>query len=280
MQNILIVDCFCTNKPNAGNPAAVVTEFQGGDREKLALAKKLNQPVTVFIANQNSHEPTIQFFYPEAKMPLCIHGTLAAAKIILPKDQLAINFKTDDGKTLAVRKQKKNIYEVKVERHDFAKPIIKNEDILRMLNLQDTDSINNTLPLCIESAGSSKLLIPLTTLTLLQDLQPNFELIKQWSIQNKINGLYVYTDQTSSETADFHARGFNPKTGHNEDAATGVAAAALSLALQKNISIEQGHSINMPCLIAVSYINQKTVYVGGAVSDSKQTGFQYTMPTS
>lgn len=100
----------------------------------------------------------------------------------------------------------------------------------------------------------------------LLELKPNYELIKKWSIENKVNGLYVYTPETHLNSSNFHARGFNPKTGHNEDAATGVAATALSLALKRNITVEQGYSINRPCCIVVTYIDANNILVGGQVT--------------
>lgn len=82
-----------------------------------------------------------------------------------------------------------------------------------------------------------KLSVPLKSFELLDVLKPNFDWIAEWSKKNTVNGLYVYTKDVSNNDFNFCARGFNPKAGHQEDAATGVAAAALSLALKHNIVV-------------------------------------------
>lgn len=270
MNNITLLNCFSTGQQESGNPAAVVIQFNGDDSDKLALAKKINQPVTVFISDEKLTEPTLSFYYPETRMPLCLHGTLAAAKIILIDNMQKISCKTQEGKYLEINKTDDGSLQVKVTAQPFEKIDIQKDDIYRMLGLRDLNSIDSNLPLCIESVGSPKLLIPLISLTLLHELQPDYDLIKTWSIKNKINGLYVYTEETISNLSDFHARGFNPKTGHNEDAATGVAAAALSLALQKNITVEQGYALKKTCSIIVTYVNSNNILVGGKVSEKQQ----------
>jgi len=106
-------------------------------------------------------------------------------------------------------------------------------------------------------------LVPIHSLEQLSNLKPNFDKIKKWSITNQVNGLYVYTKETYNSGLDFHARGFNPMTGLNEDAATGVAAAALSIVMRKSLTIEQGYFIGAPCVIDVLYVSNCRALVGG-----------------
>lgn len=266
IMDISLVNCFATDQINSGNPAAVVTNFSGSDFDRLALAKKLGSPVTVFISDCYADKPVLHFFYPGTRMPLCLHGTLASAKVILEHrntDQLICL--TEAGEQLVIKKIDEQNFQVEVSSRDIEKYIVNVENVLKMLNLNSANYIDNDLPFCVASVGSPKLLIPLNSLKCLSELQLNVELIKSWSIENNINGIYVYTNETINSSADFHARGFNPKTGHNEDAATGVAAAALSSVLKKNITIEQGNFIKKPCAITVTYINPKSIFVGGRV---------------
>lgn len=200
-------------------------------------------------------------------MPLCLHGSLAAAKILFAtRDEQQLICLTDEGKKLNIRKSAEGYLQIKVSSQEFVEKEIKKEIICNMLNLTNANCITDDLPFCVSSVGSPKLLVPLNSLKLLLELQPDYELIKKWSIENKVNGLYVYTSEAYLDTSDFHARGFNPKTGHNEDAATGVAAAALSLVLKKNIKIEQGYFLKKPCSIIVTYINPDNILVGGELS--------------
>ncbi len=134
-----------------------------------------------------------------------------------------------------------------------------------MLKITEND-IDNSLPFKITSVGSPKLLIPIKSLETLTQIIPDTETIKTWSIANQVNGFYVYSAKTINSTANFHARGFNPKGGHVEDAATGVAAATLALAVQKDIIIEQGYTLHKPSELVAHYHNDSRILVGGRVT--------------
>lgn len=248
--------CFCTSQTNSGNPAAVVENFSGDNSAKAVLAKKLNLPVTVFVSS--SKPSMLEFFYPIGQMPLCLHGSLAAA---LVTQQL--KFITASGQILTVCHQDADIYQVQVQTQVCQNTPPELDTIQTLLNLSNQEcGIDLQLPYCIASVGSPKLLIPLTDLKILKKLKPNYELIKQWSIEQQVNGLYVYV-ATHLTATHFYARGFNPKTGNQEDAATGVAAAALASQLQKNITVIQGDVIGRSSEIQVEYIDLQNIKVGG-----------------
>lgn len=249
-----ILHCFCTQEPNSGNPAGVVTDFLGNEEEKQKLASKLNLPVTVFM-------PALEYFYPESQMPLCLHGTLAAAKILLDAEgSKTKTLKTKSGLVLQVVLLD-DIVQIQVAKQSTPACEWNKNEVERLLGIQSSD-IDLNLSYTIASVGSPKLLIPLKTSKRLETLQPDFEKITHWSRQCGVNGFYVYTPL---QEGTFAARGFNPKTGHNEDAATGVAAGALATCLKRNLVVEQGRPLNKPCRILVTYNNEKDIWVGGRV---------------
>jgi PhzF family phenazine biosynthesis protein len=118
----------------------------------------------------------------------------------------------------------------------------------------------------VASVGSPKLFVPLRSVEALATLHPNFDLIKQWSLDNGINGLYVYALE-STDPLLLQARAFNPKTGQNEDAATGVAAAALALVFKENLIIKQGYFIGKPSQLMITYHHPEEIYVGGKIME-------------
>jgi PhzF family phenazine biosynthesis protein len=195
-------------------------------------------------------------------MPLCLHGTIAAAfvlfKNITSKNLTCI---TKDKIDISAR-QEKDIIQIRVSKS--LSPTINPDkiQIAQMLNLNCIDDIENELSFTVSSVGSPKLLVPIASFESLAALKPNFNLITQWSLDNKINGLYVYTKDSQNNSFDFYARGFNPKTGHNEDAATGVAA-ALALSLKRSITVGQGVFMERPSEIRVSYYDPENIWVGG-----------------
>jgi PhzF family phenazine biosynthesis protein len=132
----------------------------------------------------------------------------------------------------------------------------------------DAEQLDSSLPCIAASLGSPKLLVPIKTAAILNHLKPDFDFIKKWSIENQVNGLYVYSADAPSGV-DFIARGFNPKGGWNEDAATGVAAGTLISVLpkstQKDFVIDQGDTMGEPSRISISLAEDDQVLVGGTI---------------
>lgn len=263
MMDAYLVNCFCTESTHSGNPAGVVLNFDEPHDAKLKLAKVNNLPVTVFITNHTAASPLLEFYYPEREMPLCLHGTLAAAEILLKDGRREIEFTTNSGKQLKVHTNSDSgCLQVEVAAHVIENIDLFTNTISSLLNISSNQLLPE-MPLGVKSVGSPKLIIPLKSTQSLSDLDPNYALIKEWSLTHNVNGLYAYTPTEDKDT--FYARGFNPKAGHNEDAATGVAAAALSLALKRSITVEQGHYLGLPCSIIVSYNHEQSIWVGGKV---------------
>lgn len=265
MTNPIYVNCFCiSDNPQSGNPAAVIINFLGDDLAKQDLAAELNLPVTVFV-DQKDHTYHVRFFYPECEMPLCIHGMLSAASVIMQRESCYELTISTNVNIFHIEKSDNNIFYLHLSRGKIEAIHHQDDLINKMLGIRLSD-IDSRFPFCISSVGSPKFLIPLKSYDLLANLKPNFSFIKNWSIENNINGIYVYTTNQNDPT-NIHARGFNPKGGKNEDPATGVAAAALFQAMNTDfLKIYQGECIGNPSQI---YVKQKTfgsdILVGGIV---------------
>lgn len=262
-----IIFCFCTEDTKSGNPAAIISDFNGDRDVKQKLAKELAMPVTVFLSNKDMEPYQIEFYYPDTEMPLCLHGTLGAAYVLFRKQPLNhLMLMTKSNHKLEVRRDKE-IIQVCVSSSSTPHIKIDNNFIQQMLNLKSIEVFDVDYPLVVASVGSPKLLIPLKTFEQLATLAPDFDLIAKWSKESGVNGMYVYTPDSKIENVDFYARGFNPKAGHHEDAATGVAAAALSLSLKRSFVIGQGIFMQRPSAITVSYENDDSIWVGGKVRE-------------
>ena len=265
--SIALFSCFCRDDSKSGNLAAIVQGFVGDDSAKQAFAAELNLPVTVFIEDVQAEIATLQFFYPTSESVLCLHGTLAAGKYLMHlRDIDALGVKIQSGQILKMMKQADPI-QVLMPVAEILPVNVDVTTIAKMLHI-DTDQLDPSLPCVAASLGSPKLLMPVKTAAILNHLKPDFDFIKKWSVEHQVNGLYVYSADTPPGV-DFIARGFNPKGGWNEDAATGVAAGTLISVLprppKKDFVIDQGDAMGVPSRIYVSLAEDGQVLVGGEI---------------
>jgi PhzF family phenazine biosynthesis protein len=127
-------------------------------------------------------------------------------------------------------------------------------------------------PFPIQNARTSrvKTLVPLKSVSILDGLKPDFSRMEQLCSRIESTGLYPYAifDQ---EKQIVDARQFPRASGYPEDAATGIAASALSFGLLSNgiveaserlIAIRQGRAMNHPSEIRVRF-NLENGHVNG-----------------
>jgi PhzF family phenazine biosynthesis protein len=115
-------------------------------------------------------------------------------------------------------------------------------------------------PRPIRNASTSrvKTLIPLKSAALLDGLRPDFARIERICEAIGSTGLYPFA-VSDAERRVFDARQFPKTSGYPEDAATGIAAAALAFGLLESgqaaaddtIRVRQGRTMGRPSEIAV-----------------------------
>ena len=259
--------CFCRDDSKSGNLAAIAQNFTGDDSAKQALAAQLNLPVTVFIEDADAEIPRLRFFYPTSESVLCLHGALASGKHLMRlRNTDTLRVQIQSGQILKMMSCGDRV-QVFMPQAEILPVAVDVTTIVKMLHI-DVDQLDSSLPCVAASLGSPKLLVPIKKSVTLNYLKPDFDFIKKWSVEHQINGLYVYSADAPSEV-NFIARGFNPKGGWNEDAATGVAAGTLISILprstQKDFVIDQGDTMGEPSRIDVSLAEDGQVLVGGAI---------------
>lgn len=290
LEKIYQYNVFAIQNSDSGNPAIVIETSENDDKVLQEKARNLNAPVTVFINRIVNDAPIkIRFFYPNRETNICVHGALAAAchllniKDLSNKKNKLIEIVSKDNASFILSKYHDQYY-INLKPSNISNKQFETSLPLSMVGLTEED-IDPKLPFEIYSVGSPKLLIPVKSLELLNNLKPQFENITRWSQENGVNGFYIYTRQTfnlvekSNDIISFHARNFNPLSGQNEDIATGIAAAALAASYSKTYGkhqfiIEQGHILGSPCLIYIT-VNQQNegdsidnICVGGNVVES------------
>ncbi|WP_168455460.1 PhzF family phenazine biosynthesis protein [Wolbachia endosymbiont of Ctenocephalides felis wCfeJ] len=267
---IIKVNVF-TRSTFTGNPAAVVIEFSGNSQQMQLLAKKLNFPATVFILPSKSNKVVAQlrFFAPATELSMCGHGILAAASYLFrDKTEGKLVIETLENKIVKIEKRHDGLLQFTSTRAQRLDINIDDKEIRGLLGLPSSLLIKSDNPYCVASIGSPKLLVPIISRQTLLTIKPDFLGITDWSIKNDVNGIYAYTSDTVDTGSHFHARSFNPNSGNDEDAATGVAAAALAsvysdeTAKLSDVIIEQGDCIGKKSRIVVT-VNEELLKIGG-----------------
>lgn len=268
---VKIVNVFSINN-QGGNPCAIVDNAAHLSTDEMqAMATHLNLPETVFII-PDKNQYLLRFFATKGELPLCCHGALGAAYYL---------FKLGDSKPLHIKAyQTQTNLDIARDGNFISMSIINNGkivddtidlDIASKLLAIDKASIDIHSPCAIASIGSPKLLAPVINRDILFNMTPNLDLMSQWCKKYSVNGVYVYSNDTEDSHSDYVGRNFNPLFSHQEDIATGVAAAALGFMLnlkndkkKNHFTIEQGANLGRPSRIDVSIDPEKISIKGTA----------------
>ena len=244
--------------PGHGNVALVIENGPVLLAERQAFAAARQCPACVFLtAPATAGAPYIaDYFYPHARSPLCLHATLAAAYILMPRGQTAIVSAMREQR-IALRQDTRGVF-AGVRRQAVA-PIgiapslpahLLGEPLLQLAS-----------PPLLSSVGSAKLLIEVKDSATLHALRPPLQRLVDWSKENGVNGCYVYC-RIGEDV--FEGRNFNHLDAAMEDSATGVAAGALTAWLGRDLTLLQGHALENPCRI-VTTVDGNDIYVGSAI---------------
>ncbi len=250
--------------PGGGNPCPVVLSADQLDPgEMQALSKKYGLD-TVFILAPQSKDADIRlrYFVPQHEMGVSGHATIAAITVAIKERKLKserVRVETLNGVFAVTCTQSGNHLLVTLEqnRPTFG-PSIPLSMVTRALRIRMEDIVSKT-PVESVSVSRPKLLVPLSDSSVLDRLQPDFDAL--WTLCDafRVTGVYAFTRKTDKTSVDVEARQFPLRAGFPEDAATGVAAAALAAYLVRYdhqcrpgehiLRIAQGYTMRAPSLI-------------------------------
>jgi PhzF family phenazine biosynthesis protein len=250
---------------NGGNPCPVVLFADRlTDSEMQGLARRFGLD-TVFILKPHSDATDIRlrYFVPDHEMGISGHATIAAVTVALVRkivrsDHLKIE--TVSGLFEVAWLRTKDRYLVSLEQNP---PVFgakaSPDQVAPALNIAVNDIAVDESPVQAVSVSRAKLVVPLKDWHTLDRLAPDFDTLWRLCDDLQVSGLYPFTRHTNKESADVEARQFPLRAGFLEDAATGVAAAALGAYLAKydlkcqrgrhEFQIAQGYAMGAPSLI-------------------------------
>ncbi|WP_010052554.1 PhzF family phenazine biosynthesis protein [Carnobacterium maltaromaticum] len=201
--------------------------------EMQVIAKALNYSETAFVKPLNKSEFQLRYFTLLAEVPLCGHATIAAFSLMSQLNQL------DIGKYIMHTKAGRLSISVLAEATIFMEqslPIFYDKkpdrDLLAHSLGVETSDIPGDYPIEIVSTGLKDLIIPVKNTTILQNLKPNMNKIREISDQLDIIGYHVFALDDENQYL-IHCRNFAPLVGIDEEYATGTSNGALACYLFK-----------------------------------------------
>ena len=257
--------------PGGGNPAPIVVDAAGmSDTEMQEVAQRYgHESGFVLPAPPGSDcDYEFRFWVPNHEMPMCGHATVGAVWLLhqtgrLQRDRLTVQTRsgrvgiritdyTAEGAAVEISQPMGRI-------EPLPQAQLSRDEILDALDITEAQ----LAPLPIQNACTSrvKTLIPLASPGELDALRPRFEKVEALCERIGSTGLYPYASFDASRQI-FDARQFPRASGYPEDAATGIAASALSFGLLANgmveasprtITIRQGRAMKRPSQISVRF---------------------------
>lgn len=211
-QSIVQVDAF-TNKPFAGNPAAVcVLPAPAAETWMQNVAAEMNLSETAFLYKQDDGF-NLRWFTPAIEVDLCGHATLASAHVLWEGGHLSpdaqARFFTKSGLLTAQRDG---------DRIEMDFPAEPATEALPPANLADALGVS---PVYV---GKNRFdyLVEVKSEKVVRTLHPDFTLLK--TITGR--GVMV-TSRATTPGYDFVSRFFAPQAGIDEDPVTGSAHCCL-----------------------------------------------------
>lgn len=255
-----------------GNPALIVLNASAMTDEEMRLAAQDFGHECGFVlpAQAAEYDYELRFWVPEHEMSMCGHATVGAAWLL---DRLA------EGGGAGHRVQTlSGMVEARFadrgagagRRTQVSQPA----GTLELVPAEYEDALCSVLGIEPSELGSPirnaatsrvKTLIPLSGSSALDALTPEFDRVKQICDAVGSTGLYPYAVE-DAERQMWSARQFPRASGYPEDAATGIAAAALAtgladdgqIDLARPISVFQGRAMGRPSRIDVEFSTEET----------------------
>ncbi|WP_441238680.1 PhzF family phenazine biosynthesis protein [Bradyrhizobium sp. 930_D9_N1_4] len=239
MTEIDLVNVF-THMGAGGNPCPIVVDASSLSTEGMqSVARRFgHESGFVLPASSGDADYIFRFWVPRHEMEMCGHATIGALWLLATRGLLSgeqVRIETRSGAVTGYV-DRDSSGEPSVE---ISQPVGKvvdlsrteEEDVLSVLKLSRRDLLD--LPVQNAVTSRVKTLIPMKGVRELNALVPAPVRIEACCERIGSTGLYPYAVDHQGEQR-FEARQFPKSSGYPEDAATGIAAAALAFGLLRN----------------------------------------------
>lgn len=240
--------------PGGGNPCPIVLEAEdmdGAAMQALAAAHGHESGFVLPPEDPGSADFRFRFFVPAHEMEMCGHATLGAAWLLRTRGMApgpVLRIETLSGPVRALFGA-----DGSVEITQPAGRVEVVDDVGPVLAAMGMTAAELRADMKVVNAATSrvKTLVPVASLTRLHALVPDPALVRAACGAIGSTGLYPWAAGVEGVV---HARQFPRGSGYPEDAATGIAAAALFYGVgapERGLVVRQGEAMGRPSAIHV-----------------------------
>lgn len=240
--------------PGGGNPCPVVLDARGMDADAMRALAAAHGHESGFVLppqDESSADVRFRFFVPEHEMEMCGHATLGAAWLLRTKGRAAgpeLRIETLSGPVRAIFGPDGAV-EV-TQPPGRVEAVARIGLVLSALGLTEAD-LRPGAAVLNAATSRVKTLVPIAEPARLHALSPDPSRVRAACEAIGSTGLYPWAGGLDGEV---HARQFPRSSGYPEDAATGIAAAALFYGIgapERGLLVRQGEAMGRPSEIRV-----------------------------
>jgi PhzF family phenazine biosynthesis protein len=242
MSGVTLVDVF-THEGSGGNPCPVVADAGGLDAEGMRAVAQCHGHESGFVLppEDEAHDFRFRFFVPEHEMEMCAHATVGALWVLARRGRLPgpqVRIATASGSVTGFVSEECGACRVAITQPaGRAVPLDPEQAATALSALGLGGDALADLPLHNAVTARVKTLVPLRDPARLQALGPDPVAVEAACRALGSTGLYPYA-VLDGPGRRFEARQFPRASGYPEDAATGIAAAALAFGLLREGLVE------------------------------------------
>lgn len=261
---------------NGGNPAPTVLDANDMSAEDMRKVATHFGHECGFVLPPSQSDDTdfrFRFFVPHHEMEMCGHATIGALWVLREQNRIKggrVAIETMAGQVNATVPAEGQI--------SVSQPVAEITevdpayigDVLAVLGLKPSDlARSNMFNAC---TSRIKTMVALKDISTLHSLTPDFKAMA--ALCDKIGSTGLYPFAPGGEPFLFHTRQFPRSSGFPEDAATGIAAAALSFSLLRwnmaspadTLTIRQGEAMGRASEIGINFQAEENELVGCRIS--------------
>ena len=272
--------------PESGNPCPVVGEADALTAEQMqGLAAQFGVETAFVLSPQHAGaDLRLRYFVPRHEMEMCVHATVGVVTVLARQHRLpatTVKIETPLGMLPVHWRQEGEDIWVTVEQFPptFAPEQLSGAEVAAVLGIAEAAIDLDVGPIQSVSVSRPKIMVPLGDFAALDNCAPDAEQVGLLCERYHTTGLYPFTLKTRSAERQVEARQFPRQAGYLEDAATGVAAAALAAYLVRygvfgsppegwqKFTVGQGEAMGQPSLMRAAALVE-----AGQVTQTRITG--------